>query len=151
MLAPITATVQAAQDDWIGRIKKHRAELQEAYRRWAAERADIDAPDSPYAYIHGLLDYDPGEVLADIVLALLDLPEDPWPGLTHDDMARMTKGKCNRDAPHRDLHQAAFGGAAEVDLITKILAAAHREWLEYIPEKKRRGRPPKNREAKQGT
>jgi hypothetical protein len=108
----------------------HRERVEEYFRQGGAA---YDGPNGRYLCAVELLTRK-REVLSAIVLDHLDLPADPWPGLTYDDLTRMIRGRPEaktRDLPIRE------GG--EVDLLTKIKAAAHRAWL----EKKPRGRPRK--------
>lgn len=65
------------------------------------------------------------EILPFLVEAL-GLPTDPWPGLTGDDLVRMTKGRI-KEAGRKGIRTA--GGAYELDLDDKLRATQHREWL----------------------
>lgn len=65
---------------------------------------------------------------APLILAALGLPADPWPGLTREELARMTKGR---------LPQAKMRGAVgrhrnngELTALEKLRAARQREWLQ---------------------
>lgn len=78
-------------------------------------------------YAHGLLngDMDVVEDAGPIICRLLGLPADPWPGLTGEDLERMTKGRI-REARRRGI----YWFCNHLDFAQKLDAARHRAWLE---------------------
>lgn len=106
--------------------------LREVAEEWLAElRRHAEAKGEPKPTMHDVaLDFVKGEAaeaLLPTVLPALGLPADPWPGLTQLDVRRMIFGRV-REAKSRGLVDS--GGRGEADLLTKLTAAAHREWLE---------------------
>jgi hypothetical protein len=107
----------------------HREAAQAFYRDCA------DHFDSPYAFALALLpaEYDFRPLMAPVVLDLLGLPADPWPGLTVEAVRAMI-GKRQREADRRKLRIYN----QECDVLDKMLAASHREWLLAAPEAHRK-------------
>lgn len=111
-----------------GGESRHREAVRALYRemRAAYTREGMDC--TPHGFVLELLpqEMDYRDVMAAIILDLLDLPADPWPGLTYAELAQMI-GKRKREASQRKLR---FGTSTEeVNMEEKIRAAHHRAWL----------------------
>jgi hypothetical protein len=115
--------------------QRHRKAVNAFYREMEADAAALGESYSRYVCALDLLDPQLHfEVILPIILELLDLPTDPWPGLTYDDLKRMSKGR-SKEARSRNI-LPHLGGRMEVDLVGKIRAAIHRDWLLEAKDKK---------------
>jgi hypothetical protein len=113
------------------------SQLREAYqaqKREIEEDADIIGFEGEYTPAHFLIDVVEGEApevgysaLKPVFCALFDLPDDPWPGLTADDLVRMTKGRTKEA---RDRGIRTYSSGFELHWHEKLRAWMHRDWLE---------------------
>lgn len=109
-----------------GNVDIHRAAVQSFLKAVEAEGPGY----SPYEAALEMLpaDHDWRSTMAPIVLDLLSLPADPWPGMTYAALVTMI-GRRKREASKRGL-PTYDKTAMELSLEHKMLAALHRGWLE---------------------
>ncbi|MRI56773.1 hypothetical protein D8770_22835 [Methylobacterium sp. DB1607] len=89
--------------------------------------ADYSLNDLLISMLEG--DYTVRELQGAFLARAMGLPDDPWPGLTSDDVLRMTKGRT-REAKTFGFDYLPSG--RDADFMTKLRAAKHRAWLEKV-------------------
>lgn len=108
-------------------------QLTATYKRWKQE---FERDGQDYSLLHFVGDlvegeYEARDLLVPILCEMMGLARDPWPGLTANDVVRMTKRRKKRDVQERRINTWSESG--ELGAYDKLKAAQNKIWLEENP------------------
>ena len=107
-------------------------ELRNLYVLWKPDMEGEGREYSPLDFIADLVEGDIPEardVLVPILCEMMGLSRDPWPGLTSDALAHLTKGMSRIEVKRRRINTWSLPSDAELDAYDKLKAAQSKPWM----------------------